>query len=227
MRTVLLCLSLAACGHEGPANVAATKVLNGDDATAGTDATPRCDKGQRRLALAPGSEVRWVAVKSDGVPVVGVHPVTGDLVVGSDGSLAAPAMTLGFSAEGALSDLTLRDERLRRIIFRAQDALPFNFVLTGVDAAHLPEAGKGAQMQLTGDLTLAGVTVPVTIPIVLTVHPTGLKVTEGIAGIHLDLRKTLRLGDAVDALMALVSGVELEDDLQLRLNLTLDEVCRA
>ncbi len=230
---VVFTFIFAACGREvNTATAISSPAAGSADAGLKKLAKPACAKGERKLVLAPDSQIRWLVVKSDGVPVVGTHTLSGLLVVSGDGALGKAALDLALSAEGPLSDLTLRDERLRRLLFHAQDALPFGFRLTKVDnpdgspAGMLPEPGMSAQLVLAGELTLAGATVPVRIPIVLSALHTGLRVSEGVAGIRLDLRSTMKLGDAIDALMAFTAGLTLEDDVQLRLTLTLDEACR-
>jgi hypothetical protein len=226
-------VAVAACGRAEPASTKSTyvyAVTSNDTATSGAPGKPgACMAGERAFRVEPGAFVSWTVVKAGDVPVVGRHAVTGRLAVSGDRPYSAATLQLDFDLSGALSQLPLRDDRLRKYFFGATSGQPLRFRLTSVTppaaTTAFPDAGVTVPLALAGTLSVAGVETAIDVPVLLSGTADGLRVTPALDGLRLDIRRQLGLGASLDALLALV-GAKMADTVELRFDLALKDACR-
>lgn len=185
-----------------------------------------CADGRSRYETAPGGSFSWTVKKPDGTPVVGVHAVRGILSLAPKDPLSTPTLELDFNRTGAFTGQDLRDERLGSTFFGAGAALHFKLksVKTKNGSTALPDVGNTQELALTGSLDVAGKTVDVEVPLLLSRRTAGFHVSDA-PGPGYKIRTEWGLSTPLDALLALAQA-QIEETITLRFALDLTESCR-
>jgi polyisoprenoid-binding protein YceI len=213
LRTLTLLLVLTACAPAAP------DVPSPAAGTPALPSTPRPDSGVQtvRLQVADGAEARYRAREQlaerplPNEAIGKTNSVTGALVLTQEGKVVRDGSRFTVDLRSLTSDIRLRDQFIQRSTLQTDKFPNAEFVPADGAATPFPRAGQ-ADFQLPGELTVHGVTKPVTLQVSATI--TGQEVT-GTATTGVTLADFGMQTPRVPLVLSIEETIRLEVDFKL------------
>ena len=179
-----------------------------------------CPEGTVQFALAEQSEVMWRSIKNEELPVVGFNQLRGNISSSaSDPSVFELNVTM--LPETTFSSDALRDSRIIEYFFAE---VPIQFKANSISLEEFHEVGQTRIAEIPGTLSVGGYEKELTITTDYTVTTYGIMLRT-LQSVSLSIENDLNLGDNLEALLALVEGVTVEDDVSFSFTVHFLDVC--
>ena len=211
----------------------ASAVRSKDKATKNKNATASdgdlCikEKGRKIYRLVDGS-VSWQAIKLETLPVVGKIAVDGEISVDSkEATLEDASAQLDFNPKSLDSADELRDTRIQDIVLLAgEESLSFKMdeIELG-EETKMPAIGNSIPGSITGDLSIAGVDLPLSIPVMVTAIENGIKMNNTSEGFQINLNDGSVIWGLVGDLLDVANVESMEENVAIFFDVEFKDYC--